>query len=101
MFRAFSDVSDWRNVDERVILFAGSIGEVSRGETHFAAEIRGVGGAGRRARARLFGRAGGAVLGDARCGVDIDADAYRGMGTVTHVSDHRSFRASGLGEGAS
>ncbi len=87
---------DWRNVDERVILFAGSIGEVSRGETHFAAEIRGLAHALNQPRGRLFQRACDAVLGDARCGVDIDADAYRGTGTVTHVSDRRSFRASGL-----
>lgn len=87
---------DWRNVDERVILFAGSIGEVARGRTHFAAEIRGLAHALNQPRGRLFQRACDAVLGDARCGVDIDAGMYQGAGTVTHVSDRRSFRASGL-----
>jgi len=87
---------DWRDTDDRIILFAGSIGEVSRGETHFAAEIRGLAHALNQPRGRSFQRACDAVLGDVRCGIDISGGQYHGTGTVTHVDGRRSFRASGL-----
>ncbi len=87
---------DWREPDNRIILFAGSIGEVSRGEVRFSAEIRGLAHALNQPRGRLFQRSCDADLGDARCGVDISGSAYHGMGTVTQASDSRSFRASGL-----
>ena len=87
---------DWREPDKRIILFAGSIGEVSRGEVQFSAEIRGLAHALNQPRGRLFQRSCDADLGDTRCGIDISGGAYHGTGTVTQVSDSRSFRASGL-----
>ncbi len=92
---------DWREPDDRIILFAGSIGEVSRGEVQFSAEIRGLAHALGQPRGRLFQRGCDAVLGDARCGIDISGGQYHGNGTVTQVSNSRAFRASGLGNFAS
>jgi uncharacterized phage protein (TIGR02218 family) len=88
---------DWRETDDRIILFAGSIGEVSRGEVQFSAEIRGLAHALNQPRGRLYQRGCDAVLGDGRCGIDITGNQYHGNGTVIHVSDSRAFRASGLG----
>ena len=87
---------DWREPDDRIILFAGSIGEVSRGEVQFNAEIRGLAHALGQPRGRLFQRSCDAVLGDARCGIDLGGSQYRGNGTVTQVSNSRTFQASGL-----
>ena len=87
---------DWQETDNRIILFAGSIGEVSRGEVQFSAEIRGLAHALNQPRGRLFQRSCDADLGDGRCDIDISGTAYHGTGTVTQVSDGRSFRASGL-----
>jgi len=87
---------DWRRPEDRVILFAGSIGEVSRGENQFSAEIRGLSHALNQPRGRLFQRGCDADLGDGRCGVDLSTSQYNGQGSVVHVNDARSFRASGL-----
>ena len=37
------------------------------------------------------------MLGDVRCGVDLDDPAFRAAGSVTALSGDRSFTASGLG----
>jgi uncharacterized phage protein (TIGR02218 family) len=87
---------NWRDASERVLLLAGSIGEVRRGKTAFEAEIR--------SQAHVLGQATGrtyqyycdAELGDARCAVDLGDPAYTGSGTVTTVSG-TGFAASGLG----
>ena len=46
---------------------------------------------------RVFSRFCDADVGDARCGVDLEAGAFRGVGAVTQVMDARTLRASGLG----
>lgn len=88
---------DWTNVVIRDVLFAGSIGEVSRGRVHFSAEMRGLAHALNQERGRVFSRGCDADLGDARCGVDLDDPAFKGNGTVTVATSNRSFAATGLG----
>jgi uncharacterized phage protein (TIGR02218 family) len=46
---------------------------------------------------RTFQAACDAALGDARCGVNLDAPAFRGTGAVIDVLRDRAFTASGLG----
>jgi uncharacterized phage protein (TIGR02218 family) len=46
---------------------------------------------------RTFQASCDAALGDVRCGVNIDAPAFRGTGTVTAVQTDRTFIASDLG----
>jgi uncharacterized phage protein (TIGR02218 family) len=45
---------------------------------------------------RVFARACDAEVGDARCGVNLDAPAFRGEGVVTQVLDARTLRVAGL-----
>jgi uncharacterized phage protein (TIGR02218 family) len=87
---------DWSNVANRAVLFAGSVGEVSRGRTHFAAEMRGLAHALNQERGRVFSRICDADLGDARCGVNLESPSFKGAGTVTSAQSNRSFAASGL-----
>lgn len=88
---------DWQAPTQRVHLFAGHIGEVRRGAQAFEAELRGLQAALNVPVGRVFSRFCDADLGDARCGVSLEASAFRGAGAITEVLGTHAFRASGLG----
>jgi uncharacterized phage protein (TIGR02218 family) len=87
---------NWANPASRALLKRGVIGEVAREGGRFRAEIRGASERLDRVRGRIFQRGCDAVLGDARCGVDLSAPAYKGDGIVAAVLDDQRFLASGL-----
>ena len=89
--------ANWSDVAERVLLKRGVIGEVVREGAKFRAEIRGLSQALDRVRGRVYQRRCDAVLGDARCKVDLQTGAFKGAGAVTAVLDDQRFLASGLG----
>lgn len=88
---------NWADVACRALLRRGVLGEIVREGEGFRAEIRGLGERLDRVRGRLFQRGCDAVLGDARCGVDLAAPAFRAAGVVAAVLDDQRFLASGLG----
>ncbi|MFZ5792755.1 MAG: DUF2163 domain-containing protein [Pseudomonadota bacterium] len=88
---------DWTDVADRDIVFAGSVGEISRGLNAFTAEMRGLSHALNQERGRIYQRACDADLGDSRCTVDLNAPAYKGNGAVDAVSSNHAFSANGLG----
>jgi uncharacterized phage protein (TIGR02218 family) len=88
---------NWADASQRVLMRKGALGEVSRGELAFTAELRGLAHALQQATGRTYQRLCDADLGDARCGVDIDAPEFKGSGTVDAVSDDRLLTVSGLG----
>ncbi len=88
---------NWADVSARALLKRGVIGEVVREGARFRAEIRGRGERLDRVEGRIFQRGCDAVVGDARCGADLSAPAFRGQGVVTAVLDDQRFLASGLG----
>ncbi|CUA90599.1 phage conserved hypothetical protein BR0599 [Chelatococcus sambhunathii] len=87
---------DWTDVTDRDIVFAGSVGEISRGLNAFTAEMRGLSHALNQERGRIYQRACDADLGDGRCTVNLDSPTYKGNGTVDGVSSGHVFSASGL-----
>ena len=88
---------DWNNVVDRDIVFAGSIGQVSRGLTAFRAEMRGLSHALNQPTGRYYQRFCDADLGDARCTIDLNSPAFKGTGAIVGVSSNAAFAASGLG----
>lgn len=88
---------DWTDPALRVHTFAGRLGEVRRGAGGFIAELRSLQAACDAPFGRVFSRFCDANVGDARCGVDLTAAAYRGNGAVGAVSGARTFIATGLG----
>jgi uncharacterized phage protein (TIGR02218 family) len=88
---------NWQAPEERHLLRVGHLGEVTREDGGFRAEIRGLAALLDQPDGRVFRPACDADLGDARCGIDLDDPAFRGEGTVADVLDHRRFTASGLG----
>lgn len=87
---------DWSEPTLRVHLFAGRIGEVRRGTSAFEAELRGLQAALNKPVGRVFSRFCDADVGDVRCGVDLEAPAFKGAGVVGDVLTSASFRATGL-----
>lgn len=88
---------DWTDTANRVILRKGSLGEIGRGTQSFFAEIRGLAHELAQPGGRTYQRNCDAVLGDPRCGVNLDQPAFKGTGAVTAVTDDRLISVSGLG----
>lgn len=89
-------VVDWSEPDLRVRVRRGTIGEVTRADGAFRAELRGPAQALEEGRGRRFARDCDADLGDGRCGVDLEDGAFRGVATV-EAADGRALVVAGLG----
>ena len=88
---------NWQDTDQRLLVRAGSLGEVTRGELGFRAEVRGLAHELQQPKGRLFQFGCDADVGDSRCGVDLDQAAFKGTGAVTTVTTQRVLDVSGLG----
>lgn len=67
---------NWQAVAERLELFRGRLGEILREGIAFRAELRGLSAPLNQPQGRVYLPACSAVLGDARCGVDLSAPGY-------------------------
>lgn len=88
---------NWSNVAQRHIVSRGFIGEVKRAGVMFQVELRGLSNALQQKTGRKYQRYCNAVVGDARCGINLANVAYRGSGAVDIASSSRIFTATGLG----
>lgn len=88
---------NWANVAQRVLLRKGTTGQLRRGRVAFRAEMRSLAHTLNQPVGRVYMATCDAVLGDTRCGVDLDDAAYKGTGSVTTLPRPRAFYASGLG----
>ncbi|MBP7242390.1 DUF2163 domain-containing protein [Amaricoccus sp.] len=87
---------NWSAVSQRVLMRRGAIGQVRRGRLAFVAEVRSLAHVLNQTVGRTFQHACDAELGDARCGVDLEAPAFKGTGAVVTLTGDRSFTTSGL-----
>jgi len=87
---------DWTDTDLRLLQFAGEIGEISRGELGYVAEVAGLADRLNRPVGRSYLRTCDAVLGDARCGVDSTSPAVSTAGLVLSVVERGRFTASAV-----
>lgn len=87
---------NWRDTSERVLINRGLLGEVKRSGIAFSAELRGLTSRLGQSTGRTYQRTCDAVVGDARCGVNLAVAQYRGLGTVDEVSSERLFNVTGL-----
>jgi uncharacterized phage protein (TIGR02218 family) len=86
-------IVNWQDVSQRLLLRKGHLGDVSHGDTGFAAELRGLAHLLDQPKGRIFGHSCDARLGDARCGAALAAAS----GVALAGGDARRFMASGLG----
>jgi uncharacterized phage protein (TIGR02218 family) len=87
---------NWADTTSRALLRRGAIGQVRRGRLHFVAEMRSLAHVLGQTIGRTFQASCDAALGDARCGVDLNAPAFKASGTVVSLSGDRGFSVSGL-----
>jgi uncharacterized phage protein (TIGR02218 family) len=87
---------NWQEVSQRVILRSGFLGQVTRGEAVFSAELRGLAARLDQSAGRVFQRTCAWELGDSRCGIDLGAPAHNGSGSVASVISNFDFTASGI-----
>jgi uncharacterized phage protein (TIGR02218 family) len=87
---------NWADVSQRTLMRRGNIGQVRRGKAAFIAEVRSLAHVLNQTVGRTFQYYCDAALGDARCGVDLDDPAYRGVGSIVAVLADRVFEASGI-----
>ncbi len=87
---------DWSEVGRRMVLFRGTLGEVTRGAGGFRADLRGLAEELNQPRGRVYQRLCPAVLGGPDCGVDLGDAANSAEVAVEAVDGHRRFRFSSL-----
>lgn len=76
---------NWSAVEERQLVFRGSLGEVERQGVLFRAELRGLAEAINQPQGRVYQRPCAAVLGDDACRFDTSAPGYSLVATVMAV----------------
>ncbi|MFC7704993.1 DUF2163 domain-containing protein [Plastorhodobacter daqingensis] len=67
---------NWASVEERRLIFQGSLGEISRQGGAFRAELRGLTEVLNQPQGRVFQRGCAAVLGDGQCRFDLTRPGY-------------------------
>ncbi len=67
---------NWAKPEERMLQFRGTIGETSRIDGAFRAELRGLAEALNQPRGKAYQAPCGAVLGDQACGFDLELPGY-------------------------
>ncbi|MEM1298709.1 MAG: DUF2163 domain-containing protein [Pseudomonadota bacterium] len=88
---------DWQNVDDRVLLSRGAIGEIRRGDIAFEAEITGLADRLNQPVGRAYLTTCDCRAGEVRCFGDPEAPENKGAGTVLAATDPQQIAASGLG----
>lgn len=88
---------NWEDVAERVLMKKGTIGEISRGEVIFKAEVRGMSTEMQLLKGRTLSYTCDAALGDDRCKFfEVANPNYRGEGVVLTTNGYSTLTASGL-----
>ncbi|MDT8854806.1 DUF2163 domain-containing protein [Paracoccaceae bacterium Fryx2] len=87
---------NWAATSQRLLMRRGAIGQIRRGRLAFVAEVRSLAHLLGQTVGRTFQATCDAALGDARCGVNLDALALKGTGIIIDLLRDRAFTASGL-----
>ncbi|MGG7644381.1 DUF2163 domain-containing protein [Rhodovulum sp. YNF3179] len=87
---------NWTDPAQRQLQFRGSLGEIRRAGGRFEADLRGLAEALNRPQGGVYQRDCAAVLGDARCGFDLDTPGYSGEAVIESLEDGRVLRCTGL-----
>ncbi|UWQ20999.1 DUF2163 domain-containing protein [Jannaschia sp. W003] len=94
----WSYLVDWRDPSAFEVLFRGTLGEITEGGGRFSAELRGLAEPLNAVRGRVYHGRCDAVLGDARCGVGLEAPGRSAVATVQAVEgEGRVLRLGGAG----
>lgn len=87
---------NWADPAQRLLVRSGNLGEVTRSDRAYRAEIRGLAHILNQPQGRVFQFPCDADLGDARCGIDLEDPSFKAQAAVAAVLDRGRFSASGL-----
>ncbi len=87
---------DWRDPSLRVGIWSGEVGEITRREHDFEAEIAGPARKLNRTFGRVFSKRCDAELGDARCTKDVTASPFIRQSSVVQVIGAAQFSVAAL-----
>jgi len=87
---------DWQNVESRILLSRGRIGEVRRGRVAFEAEVVGLAERLNQPSGRALLASCDLRLGEPACGVNLASPAYRGTGVVVSVPSALEIAVDGI-----
>ncbi|MEM0945805.1 MAG: DUF2163 domain-containing protein [Pseudomonadota bacterium] len=88
---------NWMAPEERMLQFRGSLGEITRSGEAFRCELRGLADALNQPRGRVYHPRCSAVLGDARCGVNLSQPGFVLEGPLASISDGRTIELADPG----
>lgn len=89
-------IVNWQAPAQHTLLRVEEIGEVTRAGGAFRAELRRMTHRLGQAQGRVYSRRCDAMLGDGRCGVDLDSGAYRTEGIVVALLAETRMVVSGM-----
>lgn len=92
---------NWADVSMHELLRVDTIGEITREDGFFRAELRSSQEALNKPQGRRYQTQCDVLLGDTRCGVTIEHPIYKGAGTITLLKSRFAIEASGLSAFAS
>src|SRR6185312_1554960 len=88
---------NWRDTSVRDLVGKATIGEITRADGRFTAELRSGQHALNVPKGRLYQSLCDAHLGDARCTIDLTDSRYRALADVSAVRDRYRLEIGGLG----
>ena len=88
---------NWAATGQRIEQFRGNFGEITRSAGAFRAELRGLTDRLNQPQGRVYQRSCAAVLGDARCGVDLAQPGYRVTGMIAGFDTMGRMQFAGMG----
>jgi uncharacterized phage protein (TIGR02218 family) len=86
---------NWADVNQRLLLRRDHIGEITREDGIFRAELRSAQQGLNARHGRIYQSLCDAQVGDTRCGVDLDSEAYAAEVSVVSVVDDFRLRVTG------
>lgn len=89
-------IVNWEALSQRITLFKGLFGDVTRGKLSFDAEIRSIAHKLNQSTGRIYSHYCDAVLGDTRCKKDISASPFHYTGSVDSITDNQNFIITGF-----
>jgi uncharacterized phage protein (TIGR02218 family) len=89
---------NWRDVSVRDLVSKATIGEITRADGRFTAELRSGQQAMNVARGRFYQSLCDATLGDARCKIDLTDPRYRAAATVAAIRDRYRLEIAGVAD---
>lgn len=86
---------DWSAPGAAELAFKGTLGQITRVDGEFRAELRGLSEALNKTTGRVFKASCNAVLGDAACGVDLDGEDFSTEAVIEAVNDGNALVLTG------